>query len=266
MHSRRIVLSETVAAQRPLTLTGSAWQYAARVLRLRVGDVLRISNGQGREWVARIAASERNSFVLDCLEEIVSRTESPLAIHLFAGLTKGAKLEWVVQKTTELGVHRLVPVVCERSQVKPHAERTHKGERWREIARQASRQCGRVQLPEISAPVTFAESLAESGQDGPNLLLDPGKTVEKNCGVFGSPANCPGGPPRTARIWVGPEGGFTAEEVAAGVAAGLALLGLGPRILRAETACIAAVTLVQWHWGDLRESLSASGDNNENTD
>lgn len=266
MSSRRIVLSAVAAAQRPLTLTGSAWQYAARVLRLRVGDVLRISNGEGREWVAKIIASERNSFVLDCLEEIVSRTESPLAIHLFAGLTKGAKLEWVVQKTTELGVHRLVPMVCARSQVKPHAERTHKGERWREIARQASRQCGRVKVPEISDPLTFAESLAEANQDGRNLLLDPGKTMEKENGVFSLPPSFGGEMPPVARIWVGPEGGFTPEEVAAGVAAGLAPLGLGPRILRAETACMAAVTLVQWHWGDLKESLSASGENHENTD
>src|SRR5262249_24407597 len=168
----------------------------------------------------------------------------PVALALLIGLLKGEKMDWVVQKATELGVARVVPVATTHGVVKLDAERAaSRRERWTRIAEEAAKQCGRADLPEIAEVSAFAEAVAAAR--GWKLLLHEAER--------GQPlrAALPASAPEVVTVAVGPEGGFAPDEVAAARAAGFAVSGLGPRVLRAETAAIAALAVLGFVVGDL---------------
>lgn len=242
----RFLLTPQAFEARPLRLVDDERQHA-RVLRLKAGDQVMVADGAGRELLARVTRIGTRAVELEPLEVSRRRPEPELAVTLFQGLARGSKLEFIIQKTTELGLARLVPVVSEHSQVKPQPGREHRLERWRTVASQAARQSGRTRVPEIAAPCSFAESVAEGRGADIALLLDEAKGPEQQW-----KATCADLPrPKTVALFVGPEGSFSAGEKAQAQAAGIQLVGLGPRILRAETAGVIAVTLALFQWGDL---------------
>lgn len=239
MTSRRVhVPPERIDGERG-HLTAEGRHYLAEVLRLAPGDEVEVFDGRGGRYPGRLEAGLR-SVRLGPREEAAARGAE---LSLLFALSKGEKTELVVQKATELGAVRVVPFAAERSVLRlDRAKGEERARRWRKIAEEAARQCGRADVPEVPAPLPLAEALAS---------LAPGtETVVFHLG--GAPLSAlrlAAGAPIAAVV--GPEGGLVEEEVSACERAGARRASLGPRILRAETAAIVAVTLLQARFGDL---------------
>jgi 16S rRNA (uracil1498-N3)-methyltransferase len=221
-------------------LDGEPYRHLARVLRAAPGDAVLLFDGQGHEVEARVVAVGARAVTL----ALGARREVPapaLAITLLQGVPRGERMDLLVQKTTELGVARIVPVLAERCVARPPRERSS---RWQTIAEEAARQCGRADVPLVTAPVPLAEGLSLAGPCAVRLALWEGERALPLRRAFAGDA------PSVALL-VGPEGGLAPAEVEAARAAGFATVGVGPRILRAETAAIVAVALVQAAAGGL---------------
>jgi 16S rRNA (uracil1498-N3)-methyltransferase len=242
MRLTRVYVDAALEPGAPVSLTGSAANHVTRVLRLRVGAELTLFNGQGGEYAARIAAAKGGAVTVLVAEHRAIERESPLVLTLAQGVSRGERMDLVVQKATELGVSRLVPVVTERSVVRlTDRQANQKLSHWRAIAIGACEQCGRNRLPEIATPVALADYVKQ-GNGATRLLLSP---VSATCLTH---APRPGG---AITVLVGPEGGLTEHEQAAAVAGGFTPVRLGPRVLRTETAAIVTVALLQSECGDL---------------
>lgn len=220
-----------------------------RVRRLGVGSALVLTNGCGQERPGVVVALDHHSAVIRFTADFLLTHESPIRIILAQALLKGDKLDLVIEKTTELGVSELLLFNSERSVGRASAERQA---RWQRVVRSAAKQSQRSVLPTIAGPMSF-ESMLRYQTDAHRLLLweasPPGGWTT------------PGGslePERPVLVSVGPEGGFGAAEVEQAANAGVRIVGLAPRILRAETAAIVAVTLCQFIWGDLGGTPSPS--------
>jgi 16S rRNA (uracil1498-N3)-methyltransferase len=216
--------------------------HAERVLRLSPGDVLTLFNGQGGEFPARVIALGKLPKAELGAHEPGER-ESLLSITLVQSLASGDKMDWVLQKAVELGASRIVPVASQRSVVRLSGERAEKRvEHWRQIAASACEQCGRNRLPEVAELKNLLAHMAQTPEpDTLRLILAPGAETRLS--------DLPR--PGAVELLVGPEGGFTEDEVLAAQVAGYRAIRLGPRILRTETAGLAALTALQLLWGDL---------------
>jgi 16S rRNA (uracil1498-N3)-methyltransferase len=214
-----------------------------RVLRLGAGADLTLFDGAGGEYAARIASLRKDAVLVDVGAYAAVERESPLAVTLAQGVSRGERMDWVMQKATELGVRRIVPLITQRSVVRLDARQAEKkSQHWRGISIAACEQCGRNRLPELAAPVGLQEFLAsEAHADGTRLLLAPAGSVR--IGELKSLQNL--------ILLIGPEGGLAPEEGAAAMAQGFVAVRLGPRILRTETAAIAALAALQQAYGDL---------------
>lgn len=231
----------------PLVLDGAAHRYLARVLRLGAGATVTLFDGAGLEAAATITRVDdaATRVELDVAAPGPATSCAPaLELVLLVGLLKGDKLELVIQKATELGATRIVPVEAVRAVVKLDAARaTQRVTRWRTIAAEAAKQCGRADLPTVTPPLDLADALA-SAPEGPRLFVD-----EEHKGASLVAALTPGA--RAVTVAIGPEGGWASEERRAAAGAGFRTVGLGPRTLRAETAALAAIAVVGSHLGDL---------------
>lgn len=223
-------------------LPADAAHHALRVLRLRAGDPLILFDGRGGEWRAQILGA--GGTVRVALQEFDARDcESPLGITLVQALPSGDKMDWVVEKSVELGVAAIQPVAAKRSVIKLSAERmARRVNHWQQIARAACEQCGRNRVPEVAPVLDLPQYLGEAkGQNGLRLLLAP--QAELALHALARPA----GP---VVIMVGPEGGWEEGEMRAAAAAGFQALRLGPRVLRTETAGTTVLAALQTLWGD----------------
>jgi 16S rRNA (uracil1498-N3)-methyltransferase len=242
MRLTRVYVDKPVIAGKRLLLEGSAANHVARVLRLRVGDALTVFNGGSGEFTSRIDEIHKDSVLVSVAEHRSSDRESPLSLTLAQGISRGERMDWVIQKATELGTSRIVPVLTRRSVVRldeKQAER--KLQHWRAIAVAACEQCGRNRVPELTPPVDFYELLASAAAPT-RLLLSPGGDTRLD-DLEGVGAGI--------TVLIGPEGGLEDIEQEAALAAGFKAVRLGPRVLRTETAAIAALTIIQHHFGDL---------------
>lgn len=242
----RLYLPQPLRSGERIAPDREALRYLTRTLRLRPGGELTLFNGvDDGEWSARLV-EEGGETWLEVLGFRAVAAESPLAVTLVLGVTKGDALEWVVQKGTELGVAAVIPLISRRSVRRPEAaSAANRQRRWRRIAEEAAEQCGRVRVPEIHPPSTW-EALPGLLPPGPRLLFWEEARDGRTLGDLDPPG-------AALSLLVGPEGGFDREEVAwARTALHCAVLGLGPRILRAETAAIGVTTACQLLWGDWR--------------
>ena len=225
-----------------LRIGGQDGVHIRRSLRMQAGEELTVCDGQGHDYAAVIEGFDGEDVFLSVKNRTVTVTEPSVRVTLYQGLPKGDKMEWIIQKAVELGVFRIVPVVTSRSIAKPGEKAARKTERWQKIAAEAAGQCGRGILPEVTMPVSFREALPamtaapllvcyEAGGQPFSELL---KTTPAEIGVF-----------------VGPEGGISPAEVDALVAGGGQCATLGKRILRCETAPIAALTLLMGLTGNM---------------
>jgi len=225
--------------KRAVTLTADEARHLREVLRLKPGDEVSVFDGEGKEFRARVAQARREFAELDLDEEIPpARPESPLQITLAVALLKGEKFDLVVQKATELGVNKLVPLVTRYADIKlrDESDANKRVTRWQRIALEAAKQSGRAVVPEVSLPVTldslFNETcllFSERGGHGITQIETDAVTA-----IIGS------------------EGGWSDEELDEARAAGAHIVTLGGRILRAETAAITAIALLQHRFGDLK--------------
>jgi 16S rRNA (uracil1498-N3)-methyltransferase len=242
MH-RFFVTHETLASGQICAVDSLAHQLHA-VLRLRPGAEIVLCDGGGREFLAQIAALDRNHATALILAERPGHAEPAFRLTLLQCALKADKFEWVLQKGTELGVARFVPVVSVRSVVRPAAALLPKYERWRAILREAAEQSRRTRLPELGAPADFAQALNFPSQ----LRLLPWEGAAAAAGLGQAVSTARSG---DAALLVGAEGGFAAEEVSAAQAAGWRVVTLGARILRAETAALAAIAVIMDRQGEL---------------
>jgi 16S rRNA (uracil1498-N3)-methyltransferase len=217
--------------------------HAEKVLRLSPGDAVDLFDGQGKEHRGRIIALSRHAVVVAVAEALSARPESGLRVCLLQGICRGARMDLVIQKATELGVSRILPISCERSVVRLDARRSERRlAHWHGIAIAAAEQCGRAHLPTVEAPAALAGALGGLPENGRRVLLSP--TADRGLGSL--PVA-----PRDIGLLIGPEGGLTDGERALAREHGFEEYALGPRILRTETAALAALTVVQFLRGDL---------------
>lgn len=220
---------------------GDAERRHARVLRLAEGDAVELFDGLGGAWEARVQAISRDGLevVVGPATQSVIALESPLSLTLAQGLARGSRMDEVIRHGTELGVRHFQPVRFHRS-----TRRAGNLERWRSIARDAARQCGRSVVPDVGEVVDLGTFLEQAGRGWLCLLQPPGE------GVLPLSEALPGSIVE-ATLVVGPEGGLDADEIAATRRAGYAGVSLGPRVLRTETAGLAVVAAIQALRGDL---------------
>ncbi len=245
MRISRLYIDAPLAEQQSITLEGERLNYIANVLRLKMGTELSIFNGQGGEYLASIADISKRSATLEVKRFSDNNIESPLSITLVQGISRGERMDFTLQKATELGVNRIIPVFSKRCTVSLKGNRLEKRlQHWQGIVRSACEQSGRNTIPDVETAQQLASFLnIENSQ--PKILLDP----ESNQGLHSISS-----PPASMTILIGPEGGFDHSERETAYAKGYQGIQLGPRVLRTETAAIATISAMQTLWGDFQVS------------
>ena len=239
-------LTRTGAPGDEIPLPKEEAQHALKVLRLSEGDEIDALDGAGGRFRAVVVSARGGECVVRLTESLPSN-EPPVRLTLYQGLPKADKLEFIVQKLTELGAAAVVPVKMERSVVRTDAKDGEKRrERLSKIAHEAAKQCRRALAPEIAAPLTWKQTLSRMA--GHDLILVPWEDARENTlkQAFAAAPEA-----RSIGLVVGPEGGMAAEEIAALKEIGAQPVTLGRRILRAETAAVAAAAVTMALWGDL---------------
>lgn len=220
------------------SLPETAAHYIGRVLRLPAGAAVQLFDGSGMEFRGELLEVGKKQVSVQLHEQVPGLPESSLRIHLGQGLSRGERMDWAIQKATELGVVEITPIVSERCEVRLKDERADKRlAHWRQIAISACEQCGRSVIPQINPPVTLAEWL--SVEAALKLVLHP---VAEPLASHQ--------PPATLAFLIGPEGGLSDAEVEQATRAGFLPARLGPRVLRTETAPVVALSVAQQLWGD----------------
>jgi 16S rRNA (uracil1498-N3)-methyltransferase len=239
---RRVYVDAPLSAGSRVTLEGNAAHHVTRVLRLRVGEALTLFNGQGGEYAAGIDRAHADTVTVSVGAFSDEERESPLAVTLAQGISRGERMDFVVQKATELGVSSIVPLLTERSVVKLDAHQAdRKWNHWRAIAVAACEQSARNRLPQVREVASFAGFVKEARAAGSAaILLSP--QGERRVSEIQKVA--------AVTVLIGPEGGLTHEEQEAAIAAGYLPVRMGPRVLRTETAALAALALLQREFGD----------------
>ena len=241
MRATRIYIEQSLAAGTQLALAAGPAHHIAKVLRMQPGQTLILFNGDGRDYAASIAAIDKREVLVSVGEAVPTERESPLAVHLGIAISKGERMDWVVQKAVELGVAEITPLVSERVEVRLQGERADKKlQHWQGVAIAACEQCGRNRPPKIH--------VIGSLHDWMRNVQAERKFVLHHRSAQPLAAERP---PRSAALLIGPEGGLSASEISAAEQAGFASLQLGPRVLRTETAPLVALSLLQFVWGDL---------------
>jgi 16S rRNA (uracil1498-N3)-methyltransferase len=244
MRIARLFVDLPLTAPAQVQLPEPAAHHALRVLRLRAGDPVVLFNGRdGRNYRGEFAGDGRSGAQVVVSAASEPQPEAPLHITLAQGISRGERMDLVLQKATELGVNVIQPLFCERSVVRLQGERLEARQRhWTGVIRSASEQCGRTRLPQLRPATTLGTWLERYADDTPIIQLDPAAA----CALRGMPP-----PAGRIGILVGPEGGLSAAERAMATTAGCRSVHLGPRVLRTETAPLAALAIIQAMWGDL---------------
>ncbi|MBQ3427553.1 MAG: 16S rRNA (uracil(1498)-N(3))-methyltransferase [Clostridia bacterium] len=223
-------------------------KHIQRVLRLGKGDEITVCDGRGIDYTAKISVIDKNSVICDIISAHQCDTEPSIKVTLYQGLPKAAKMDYIIQKTTELGICRIVPVKMSRCVVKLEnaAAEKKKTERWQKIAYEAAKQSGRGVIPEIAMPMTFDQALPD--MSGSDMVFAPHEceTDTRLNGIINSNKNI-----RTAAFMIGPEGGYDLTETDKLRAAGIKTITLGRRILRTETAGEAVLAMLMYGMGEI---------------
>lgn len=225
-------------------LTGDQARYVSRALRLRIDDTVVMFDGKGGEYTAVIREFAKDRVLVLIGRRHAREVESRLTIQLVQGLSRGGRMDVVIQKATELGIRRITPVITDYSVVRLDPEKAAKRrEHWLKVSQSACEQCGRNTLPEIDLPQGLDDWLAQpGGESATRIMLDPGSSE--------SIATLPDADESVTLI-VGPEGGWSDGERRRLTGLGFRAVSLGPRILRTETAAVAGIAVLQARWGDL---------------
>lgn len=230
-------------------VSGQEARHLTRVLRLKPGEDVVVLSGDGREFLARICRIDSDSVALSVLSEHVSTADPSIELTVYLGFLKEKKMDDLVRQLTELGMSRFQPFFARRSVSRPNAARmSSRVGRWEKIAQESIKQCCRGSVPEIRPAISFGEALHLSTGDDVKILFYENESSRK---LFPGTQTDRGRVPLKVSVMLGPEGGFTDDEVMTASSAGFDVFSMGPRILKAETATVAACTLVQYVYGDM---------------
>ncbi|MDQ4430551.1 16S rRNA (uracil(1498)-N(3))-methyltransferase [Yokenella regensburgei] len=242
MRIPRIYHPELLAEGSQVALCDDAANHVGRVLRMSAGQQVQLFDGSNQVFDAEIIQADKKSVRVSILNATLDDRESPLHIHLGQVMSRGEKMEFTIQKSIELGVSLITPLLSERCGVKLDAERLNKKlQQWQKIAIAACEQCGRNRVPEIR-PVMSLEAWCAEQEDGLKLNLHPRASQSINTLPL---------PVERIRLLIGPEGGLSAEEIAMTAQYQFTDILLGPRVLRTETTALTAITALQVRFGDL---------------
>lgn len=242
MRCSRVFVDLPLSAGQDVILPADAAHHLGVVLRVQAGQPVILFNNTGCEAQCVVVQADRKQVRVRIESVTAVGRESPLAIHLAIGISRGERMDFVLQKSTELGVASITPLFCERTEVKLAGERLQKKlQQWQKIVIGACEQSGRTRVPVLHAPASLPACLAADGSDRRFVLHHRSDSTLAQTGSQ----------PQRVLLVVGPEGGLTATEIAQAEAAGCVPLTLGPRVLRTETAPLAALSVLQFLWGDL---------------
>ena len=250
MRTPRIHVPEVTISGEVLTVSGQAAHHVTQVLRLRPGSLIRLFNGQGGEWDAVLLACRRSEISLEVRNSVATIAESALSITLVQGIARNDRMDFILQKSVELGVARIQPLWMQRSQARSRRERHEKHTmRWQGIIINACEQCGRTTLPELCCPEDFTTWLERQNSGTHGIMLQPDST--RSLHDIPPPAG-------DIIVLVGPEGGLSPEEQELAAASGFIGIRMGQRILRTETAALSALAGMQTLWGDFSGPIQAA--------
>jgi 16S rRNA (uracil1498-N3)-methyltransferase len=243
MSDKRLYTQESLSTGKRVSLPEDRARYIGRALRLRPKDELILFDGSGGEYSASIVSISKSAVELEVTAHRDAGVESLLDIHLLQGVSRSERMDFVIQKATELGVKRITPVFTEYGVVKLDDRRAlKKTEHWNGVAISACEQCGRTRLPKISNPGPLRNWMDENREPaGRRLIMKPGATRPLSEIEIGN---------RPVTVLIGPEGGFSEAEYELADITGFEPVGFGPRTLRTETAAIAIVAALQTLYGD----------------
>lgn len=245
---RRFYVGDAPGEGGLISLTGKEANHIRNVLRMKRGDTLSVMDGKGHLFEAIIEEIHHKGVRVKIIKVLPPPPPSPVEIHLAQALIKSHPMDFLIQKATELGVSSISPFTAQRTAVRLEGEHlARKMEHWEEIMKAACKQCGRPTLPTLNPPLPFEALIGNAPHQGTlKVLLWEAEEVADLKGLLRSM-----GPlPRIVAI-VGPEGGFSPSEILIAREAGLRIVSLGTRVLRAETAAITLVSIIQYEWGDL---------------
>lgn len=241
MRKTRIYHPFPLALHSFVNLTEAASKHISRVLRLQKGATIILFNGHGGEFAAVISAIEKQHVQVSIEDYYDINRESSLQLHLGQGISRGEKMDYTIQKAVELGIHEITPLFTEHSEVRLDKERSAKRMRhWEAIIISASEQSGRTSIPILHEPCELKTWSAQATESQKLLFHPLGTTTLKTCAAT-----------KSVRVAIGPEGGFSDKEIAYATSQNFSVLQFGPRILRTETAAVAALCALQCQWGDM---------------
>lgn len=242
MRLSRIYTTQALHSGAAVVLEDDVAHYIGKVLRMRPGEQVALFNARDGEHLAQLTQVDKRTVTVQLLERREPHADPRLRVHLGLGLSRGERMDYAVQKATEAGVTSITPLLTERCEVKIKSDRVdNRLNHLERIAISACEQSGRCAVPEVLAPVTLQEWLAQERQ-GARFVLD-------HRGAAGMSAATT---PTDVTLLIGPEGGLSDAEVQAACASGFQSVRLGPRVLRTETAPVIAIALAQYLWGDLQ--------------
>ncbi|KUI96648.1 16S rRNA (uracil(1498)-N(3))-methyltransferase [Vibrio sp. MEBiC08052] len=242
MRMPRIYHPEKISPARPVTLSEDAAGHVGRVLRMQTGQEILLFDGDGSEYPAVLTEVSKKTVTAQVREAVIRNNESPLHLHLGQVISRGDKMEFTIQKSVELGVNTITPLLSERCGVKLDQKRFEKKlQQWQKVVIAACEQCGRNTIPEIRPIMSLAEWCSEA-TEALKLNLHPRASYSINT----LPT-----PDKGIRLLIGPEGGLSAEEIQMTKHHQFEEILLGPRVLRTETAALTAITALQVRFGDL---------------
>ena len=224
-------------------LSGQQAQHVARVLRAKPEDILILCDGEGNDYTAEITYTNKETVSLAIIEKTPSISEPNIQVHLFLGYAKGDRMDWAIQKAVELGVKTITPFFSEKCVIRP-AREEEKNRRFSRLCQAAAEQSGRGVIPRVNMPVSFAQMTEQASRCGTALFCYEGGGVSLRQATACLSGNA-------VALITGAEGGFTPQEAREAEEAGHLLVGLGPRILRCETAPIAALAAIMSYTGNL---------------
>lgn len=244
MRLTRVHVSGPLTPGMEATLPEAGSNHVARVLRLKEGASLIVFDGSGGEYLAEILAVGKGNVRVRLGGFTPDRGAPPLQLTLVQGISRSERMDWTLQKATELGVGRIVPVLAARSVVRlDEHQKQKKQEHWHGVVIAACEQSGRTRIPDIAPPITLPEYLAQPRGERLRLVLNP--LAQHSLAGLADIT-------KQVELLIGPEGGFDDDELAQAEQGGFAAVRLGPRVLRTETAAVVALSVLQAKWGDLR--------------
>ena len=244
MRLNRIFCEGPLTANATVQLSSAGAYHVARVLRMRPGAPLVVFDGSGVDYKAEITEVDGDKVSVRLGGQTPGTGESPLRITLIQGVSRSERMDWTLQKATELGVATIAPVLTARSVVRlDEKQAVKKQSHWHGIVVGACEQCGRSRIPTVAAPTSLRDYFTNVRKDGMRLVLSP-SAPGSLAGIASLPSK--------VDLLIGPEGGLDDDEIAAAQKAGFMPVRLGPRVLRTETAAVVALSVLQALWGDLQ--------------